>query len=110
MASIFWDSQGVIMIDYLVQGLTINGAYYIGILRRLHQKIARKRQGKLTWGVLLLQDNAPAHTLQVTMTAATECEFKILPPSLYSLDIAPSSDFYLFPKLKTSTWYTVWKQ
>ena len=28
MASIFWDSQGVIMIDYLKQGCTINSAYY----------------------------------------------------------------------------------
>ena len=26
MASIVWDSQGVIMIDYLEQGRTINGA------------------------------------------------------------------------------------
>ena len=29
MASIFWDSQGDIMIDYLKQGRTTNGAYYI---------------------------------------------------------------------------------
>ena len=26
MASVFWGSQGVIMIDYLEQGRTINGA------------------------------------------------------------------------------------
>ena len=30
MASIFWDSQGVIMIDYFEQGCMINGAYYAG--------------------------------------------------------------------------------
>ena len=35
MASIFWDSQGVVMIDYLEQGRTINGAYYTGEWRRL---------------------------------------------------------------------------
>ena len=67
-------------------------------MRRLRQEIARKRRGKLTRGVLLLQDNAPAHTSQVAMTAATECGFEILPHSQYSPDIA-SSDFYLFPKL-----------
>ena len=33
MVSIFWDSQGVIMIDYLEQGRTINGANYAGKLR-----------------------------------------------------------------------------
>ena len=36
MASIFWNSQGVIMIDYLEQGRKINGAYYAGELRQLH--------------------------------------------------------------------------
>ena len=46
------------MIDYLEQGCMIEGAYYTGELRRLHQEIPRKRQGKLAHGVLLLQDNA----------------------------------------------------
>ena len=71
MASIFLDSQELIMIDYLEQGRTLNGAYYAGELRWLQQDIARKRWGKLTCGVLLLQDNAPTHTSQVAMTAAT---------------------------------------
>ena len=100
MASTFWDIQGVIMIDYLEQGRKINGAYYAGKSRRLRQEIARKRRRKLTRGVLLLQDNAPTHTSQVGMTAATECGFEILPHSPYSLDMAPSG-FYLFPKLKS---------
>ena len=42
MASVFWGSQGVIIIDYLEQGRTINGAYYAGKLRWLRQEIARK--------------------------------------------------------------------
>ena len=101
MASIFWDNQGVIMVDYLEEGRTINGAYYAEELRRLRQEIVRKRRGKLTRGVLLLQDNAPAHTSQVAMAAATECGFEVLPHPPYSPDLAPS-DFYLFPKLKTN--------
>ena len=51
MTSIFSDSQGVIMIDYLEQGRAINGAYYAGELRWLRQEISRKRQGTLTCGV-----------------------------------------------------------
>ena len=74
IASIFWDSQGVIMIDYLEQGRAINGVYYAGELRWL-----RKRRGKLTHAILLLQGYAPAHTAQVAMTAATEYGFEILP-------------------------------
>ena len=38
MASIFWDSQGVIMIDYLEQGRTISGAYYAGEVRQFAMK------------------------------------------------------------------------
>ena len=101
MAAFFWDSQGVITIDYLEQVRTINDAYYAAELGRLRQVIARKRRGKLTRGVLLLQENAPAHTSQVAMTAATECGFEVIPHTPYSPDIAPS-DFCLFPKLKSN--------
>ena len=59
----------------------------------------RKSQ-ELTSSVLLLQDNAPAHTSQVVMTSATESGFEILPHPPYSPVIAPS-DFYPFPKLKS---------
>ena len=53
MASIFWDSQGVIMIDYLEQSRMINGAYYAGELRRLHQEIAS------SWYTVWKQMKAP---------------------------------------------------
>ena len=65
----------------------------------LCQEIVRKRRGKLTRRVLLLQDNAPAHTSQVSMTVATDCGFEIRPHTLYSPGMAPS-DFRLFPKLQ----------
>ena len=61
------------MIDYLEEGRTINGAYYAEGLRRLRQGIVKKRRWKLTWGVLSLQGNAPAHTSQIAMAAATKC-------------------------------------
>ena len=93
MVSIFWDSQGVIMIDYLEKSRTINGVYYAGKLRWLRKEITIMRRGKLTRCVLLLQNNAPAHTSQVAMLAATECGLKVLPDLPYSPDMAPS-DFH----------------
>ena len=60
------------MIDYLERGRTINSAYYAGKLRPLRKEIAKQRRGKLTHSVLLLQDNATAHTSQGAMTAVTE--------------------------------------
>ena len=48
IASIFWDSQGFIMVDYLEEGHIINGAYYAEELRQLHQEVVKKRRLKLT--------------------------------------------------------------
>ena len=61
MASIFWDSQEVIMIDYLEQGRMINGAYYADELRRQCQEIVRKRRGKLTCGVVFARQRPSPH-------------------------------------------------
>ena len=85
------------MIDYPEQGRMINGAYYAAELRRLRQEIERKRRRKLTRGVLLLQDNAPAHTSHVVMTAATECGFEVLPHPPYFPDMAPSPKIEIQP-------------
>jgi hypothetical protein len=41
IALISLDSQGIIMIDYLEQGRTINGTYYADVLKSLLQEIAR---------------------------------------------------------------------
>ncbi|XP_041366729.1 uncharacterized protein LOC121381476 [Gigantopelta aegis] len=39
MASIFWDAEGVLLVDYLDKGHTITGAYYSDLLRQLREKI-----------------------------------------------------------------------
>ena len=101
MASIFWDNQGIIMVDYLEKGPMIHGAYYAEELRQLHQDFVKKRRGNLTPGVPLLQDNAPACTSQVAMAATTKCSIKILPYPPHSPDLAPS-DFCPFPNPKTN--------
>jgi len=33
MASVFWDSEGVLVIDYLEKGKTITGVYYAELTR-----------------------------------------------------------------------------
>ncbi|XP_076643528.1 histone-lysine N-methyltransferase SETMAR-like [Halictus rubicundus] len=43
MATVFWDSGGVIFIDYLQKGKTITGAYYASLLDRLKAEIAEKQ-------------------------------------------------------------------
>ena len=43
MATVFWDAKGIIFIDYLAKGKTINGEYYANLLQQLNDEIAKKR-------------------------------------------------------------------
>ena len=95
MATVFWDTDGVIHIDYLPRGTTMNGQYYADLLVRLRESIKEKRRGKIRRGVLLQQDNGPVHSSKVAMQSVRDCGFELLPHPPYSPDLAPS-DFFLF--------------
>ena len=99
MATIFWDVEGVLLIDYKPSDTSITGAYYANVLQSLRQAIKEKRRGKLARGVLLLHDNAPVHKAKVAQDAIQACGFEQLPHPPYSPDLAPS-DYYLFRHLK----------
>jgi hypothetical protein len=38
MASVFWDAEGILFIDYLEKGKKITGEYYSNLLTRLNKK------------------------------------------------------------------------
>ena len=61
MATVFWDSKGIILIDYKPAGTSVTGEYYANVIKQLRVAIKEKRRGKLAAGVLLLLDNAPVH-------------------------------------------------
>ena len=101
MASVFWDADGILQIDYLQKGQAINGTYYASLLTQLREIIKIKRHGKLTKGVLFHQDNTPVHKSVIATAAIHDCGFKLIEHPPYSPDLAPS-DFHLFSKLKTA--------
>ena len=72
MAFVFWDAKGVIMLDFSPKRSTITGVYYANLLDQLRTAIREKRQGKLSKGVLLQQDNARVHTRKVAMDAVQQ--------------------------------------
>lgn len=39
MASVFWDAKGILFVDYLKTGKTINSEYYCNLLNQLKEKI-----------------------------------------------------------------------
>ena len=99
MATVFWDAQGVIMLDFLAKKGTISGAYYVNLLGYLRIVIREKRRGKLSKGILLQQDNARVHTCKIAMDAVERNGYKLIPHPAYSPDFAPS-DYFLLPNLK----------
>ncbi|GBP82491.1 Histone-lysine N-methyltransferase SETMAR [Eumeta japonica] len=70
MATIFWDSE-----------------------------VVQKRRGKLSRGVLFLQDNASVHTARVSRQALKDTGFSEIDHPPYSPDLVPS-DYFLFSNLK----------
>ena len=99
MATVFWDTKGVIMLDFLPKGSTIIGVYYANLLDQLRTPIREKHWGKLSKGVLLQQDNVRVHTCKAAMDAVERNRYELIPHPAYSPDLAPS-DFFLFPNLK----------
>ncbi|UYV66917.1 hypothetical protein LAZ67_4003322 [Cordylochernes scorpioides] len=61
MVSVFWDSEGVLLLDSLNKGQTINGNYYANLVKQLREAIKEKRRGKLSRKIVYHQDNAPSH-------------------------------------------------
>lgn len=102
MATIFWDSEGVVLVDFLCKGQTMNGDYYAVLMLKLDNALKEKRAHKLLSGnLLLLHDNATVHKCHTVRSVISQCCFTELIHPPYSPDLAPS-DYYLFPKLKLS--------
>jgi len=99
LASIFWDHDGILLVDYLQKGQTINEEYYSLLLVKLKDILKEKPRGKFTKGVLFLHDNAPAHKALTTQKKMTYLGFQCLHHPPHSPDLSPS-DYHLFPELK----------
>ena len=103
MATVFWDSQGVIYIDYLEKGKTVTGLYYAELLGQFDAELQKKRPHLAKKKVLFHHDNAPHTRLTPPPSPrpnwsnwATNCC-----PIHCILQIWPC-DFFLFPNLKKS--------
>jgi len=86
----FWEHEGILLIDYLPKGQTINGEYYSSLLVQFKNILKEKRRGKVTRGVLFLHDNAPAHRALATQKKLAYLRFQRLDHPPYSPDLAPS--------------------
>ena len=93
------DKDGILLIDYLPKGQTINAEFYSSLPVQMKDILKEKRRGKITKGVLFLHDNVPAHWALTTQNKLAYLGFIFLDHPPYSPDLAPS-DYHLFPGLK----------
>ncbi|GBM52926.1 Histone-lysine N-methyltransferase SETMAR [Araneus ventricosus] len=62
MVTFFWDARGILLIEFMTRGTTINSEVYCRTLKKLKRAIQNKCRGLLSSGVVLLYDNACPHT------------------------------------------------
>ena len=98
MCTVFWDRKGVILLDFLKPGQTIDSDRYIATLTKLKAPISRVRPEKKTT-FLLQHDNAKPHTSLKTAEHIVNLGWTVAPHPPYCPDLAPS-DFHLFGPMK----------
>ena len=99
LASVFWDAQGILFIDYLEKGRTIHSKYYIALVACLKEEITKKQPQMKKKKVLFHQDNVPYHKSISSMAKLYELHFELLLNPPYSQDLT-LSDYWLFANLK----------
>jgi len=99
MAIVFWEWKGILLIDFLERGLTINADAYCETVRKLRRAIQNKRRGMLSSGIVLLHDNARPHSAARTAQLLQQFRWEVSDHPPYSPDLAPS-DYNLFMHLK----------
>ena len=100
MLIIFFDSQGIVHKEFILEGKTVKTEFYKGVTDRLLKHIHRVRPAVFcSWDFFLLHSNSPTHKV------ASVCQFltqKMLQPFItppYCPNLSPS-DYFLFPRLK----------
>jgi transposase len=99
MANVFWDSKGIIHLDFLTGQKTINAQYYSTLLNEKVKSAIHSKRRKRQNSVFFLQDNARPHTAALTMATLLKLKWDVLPHPPYSPDLAPS-DYHLFGPMK----------
>ena len=96
MMIVFFDIQGVIYIDWVLEGQTVNQVYYKNVLTTIRERVRQRRPDM--WknaSRILHHDNA----LSVKRYLAKN-NIPVMEHPPYSPDLAPC-DFFLFPEIKS---------
>lgn len=96
----FYDSKGIIHCEFVLEGKTVTGDYYLGVMERLWRKIVKIRPAHQKPGSLyLLHNDAPHHNTVAICEFFAAKQLCVIPHPPYSPDLLPC-DYFLLPKLK----------
>ena len=102
----FFDSTGMIYMQWVPTRQSVNKEYYVKVLRELSKRFRRKRPVLLKSGQWHFhQDNAPVHNSILVTDYLTKMGIKTVRQPSYSPDLAPC-DIWLFPKLTVCRYET----
>ncbi len=74
--TIFWNTEGVLLIDFQPYRVLQNSGHALDILCKLCRAIQNKRCGKLSQRVLYLHDNARLWTAKITRAFLTDFKWR----------------------------------
>jgi len=79
MITDFWDTDGVILVDLMARGETINSGAHIKTLQKLKQRYRRVRPNRNPGDILIQHDNFRPHTSLRTQEAIAKFGWNVLP-------------------------------
>ena len=103
----FFDSSGMIYMQWVPTGQTVNKEYYVEVLRESSKRFRRKKLPLFKSGQWhFLQDNATVHNSILVTDYLTKMGIMTVPQPLNCPDLAPS-DVWLFLKLRDCRYETI---
>ena len=79
MVTVFWDINGVILVDVMARDETISSDAYIKTLQKLKQRYRRVRPKRNPGDMLIQQDNARPHISLRTQETIAKFGWTVLP-------------------------------
>ena len=79
MLIVFWDKQGILLLEWLPESSTVNTVVYIQTLRKLREAVKKNGRGRLANSVLLQHDNARPHSSGETIAEIRSLGFELMP-------------------------------
>ena len=95
----FYDSKGIINHEFVPEGQTVTGSFYLSVLERLWKRSRRVRPEYSAPGSWFLHDNAPVHRAVAVQEFLARKQVCVLNYPPYSPDLSPC-DYFLLLKRK----------